>query len=278
MAIGKKVSPAKFLGALALAGGVAQGATSIIGGIREKGRIARDKRRAKKQFDKLRSDIEGIQITNPFADIQTEFENPFEDLTVNQQQAQFEAQQAAQSRANALDSLRGAAGGSGIAGLAQALANQATSDRARASASIGQQEARNQRLAAQGAAQAQGREFEAQQLIAKGEVQRQQRESDRTLAIAEARAGKQAQMADLRQQRREANQQIMGGIGKTALGLGGAVIGGLTKSFDAEGNLIGDGSFMQNLEANFGQNSSNPLARNLLLQQLGYDVEMDKKQ
>ena len=47
MAIGKKVSPAKFLGALALAGGIAQGATSIIGGIREKGRIARDKRRAK---------------------------------------------------------------------------------------------------------------------------------------------------------------------------------------------------------------------------------------
>ena len=267
MAIGKKVSPAKFLGALALAGGIAQGATSIIGGIREKGRIARDKRRAKKQFDKLRSDIEGIQITNPFADIQTEFENPFEDLTVNQQQAQFEAQQAAQSRANALDSLRGAAGGSGVAGLAQALANQATSDRARASASIGQQEARNQRLAAQGAAQVQGREFEAQQLIAKGEVQRQQRESDRTLAIAEARAGKQAQMADLRQQRREANQQIMGGIGKTALGVGGAVIGGLT----------GDGNFMENLEANFGKNSDNPLARNLLFQQLGYDVEMDKK-
>ena len=122
-------------------------------------------------------------------------------------------------------------------------------------------------MAAQGAAQVQGREFEAQQLIAKGEVQRQQRESDRTLAIAEARAGKQAQMADLRQQRREANQQIMGGIGKTALGVGGAVIGGLT----------GDGNFMENLEANFGKNSDNPLARNLLFQQLGYDVEMDKK-
>ena len=267
MAIGKKVSPAKFLGALALAGGIAQGATSIFGGIREKRRIAKDKRRARKQFDQLRSDIEGIQITNPFADIQTQFENPFEDLTVNQQQAQFEAQQAAQSRANALDSLRGAAGGSGIAGLAQALANQATSDRARASASIGQQEARNQRLAAQGAAQVQGREFEAQQLIARGEVQRQQRESDRTLALAEARAGKQAQMADLRQQRREANQQIMGGIGKTALGIGGGLIGGLT----------GNQGFMKNLEASFGKDSDNPFARNLLFQQLGYDVEMDKK-
>ena len=50
--------------------------------------------------------------------------------------SQAAREQAAQSRANVLDSLRGAAGPSGIAGLAQAMANQATADRARASASI----------------------------------------------------------------------------------------------------------------------------------------------
>jgi len=84
------------------------------------------------------------QFRNPFA------ENVFEDLTVNQQQAQFQAQQGEQQRSNIMQGLRGAAGGSGIAGLAQALANQGQLQTQRISASIGQQEAANQKLAAQG--------------------------------------------------------------------------------------------------------------------------------
>ena len=39
MALGKKVSPAKFLGAVSLGLGVAQGATQIIGGIAERRRL-----------------------------------------------------------------------------------------------------------------------------------------------------------------------------------------------------------------------------------------------
>jgi|TARA_R100000084_G_scaffold58332_1_gene24834 hypothetical protein len=84
------------------------------------------------------------KFINPFA------ENVFEDLTVNQQQAQFQAQQGAQQRANIMESLRSSAGGSGIAGLAQTLANQGQLQAQQISASIGQQEAANQRLAAQG--------------------------------------------------------------------------------------------------------------------------------
>ena len=144
MAIGKKVSPAKFLGAATIVGGVLKGATQIYGGIQERRRLRDEQRRARRNYQQQRQDLQDIEITNPYANIQTEFENPYEDLTVNQQQAQFESQQAAQSRAKILGSLQGAAGGSGIAGLAQAIANRATADRARASASIGQQEARNQ--------------------------------------------------------------------------------------------------------------------------------------
>ena len=44
-----------------------------------------------------------------------------------------------------MQGLRGAAGGSGIAGLAQALANQGQLQTQRISASIGQQEAANQK-------------------------------------------------------------------------------------------------------------------------------------
>ena len=123
-----------------------------------------------------------IEFTNPYADmqnqfadyenqfagLQTKFENVYEDLTVNQQQAQFEAQQGAQQRANIMQSLRGAAGGSGIAGLAQAMANQGQLATQRASASIGQQEARNQALAAQGAASVQQAEAQREMLIAQG--------------------------------------------------------------------------------------------------------------
>jgi len=90
-------------------------------------------------------------VTNPYANMQ----NTMEDLTVNQQQAQFQAQQGAQTRANVMQNMRGAAGSSGIAGLAQAMANQGQQAAQQASASIGQQESRNQMAAARQAGQMQ---------------------------------------------------------------------------------------------------------------------------
>ena len=100
-------------------------------------------------------------------------ENVFEDLTVNQQQAQFEAQQGAQQRANIMQSLKGAAGASGIAGLAQALANQGQLQTQRISASIGQQESRNQMAAAKGASAIQIAERQGDQFIQQAEMDRQ---------------------------------------------------------------------------------------------------------
>jgi hypothetical protein len=110
-------------------------------------------------------------VQNPFAGLQTQFENVYEDLTVNQQQAQFQAQRGMQQRANILQNLRGAAGGSGIASLAQSLANQGQIQAQQISASIGQQEAANQRLAARGAMQVQQMEAAREQQIAQGAFQ-----------------------------------------------------------------------------------------------------------
>ena len=76
-------------------------------------------------------------------------ENRFEDMTVDMRAAEFERQQGAQQRANILQGLRGAAGTSGVAGLAQAMANQGAMQAQRISAGIGQQERQNQMLAAQ---------------------------------------------------------------------------------------------------------------------------------
>ena len=97
-----------------------------------------------------------LDTSNPYANM----ENTMEDLTVNQQQAQFQAQQGNQQRANIMQNMQGAAGGSGIAGLAQAMANQGAEATQKASASIGLQEASNQKAAAQQAGANQSKERE----------------------------------------------------------------------------------------------------------------------
>ena len=105
--------------------------------------------KAQTAVEESRAAYEGFQFKNVYADM----ENVYEDLTVNQQQAQFQAQQGQQQRADVMNQMRGAAGGSCIAALAQAMANQGQLQAQQISASIGQQEAMNQRLKAQGASQ-----------------------------------------------------------------------------------------------------------------------------
>lgn len=125
-----------------------------------------------KQQQKLEAQVaayKGMKFTNPFANM----ENVYEDLTVNQQQAQFEARQGAQQRANIMQNLRGAAGSSGIAGLAQALANQGALQTQRISASIGQQEASNQIAAAKGAGAIQIAERQGDQFVQQAQMDRQ---------------------------------------------------------------------------------------------------------
>jgi len=232
MPVGKKKSPAKFLGAVALGLGVVQGASQIIGGISERRRLRKEGDRARRQFKRNLSDLQGMKFENPYADLQTQFENPYEDLTVNQQQAQFQAERGEQARANILQSLQGAAGGSGIAGLAQSLANQQQLQTQQISADIGRQESANQMATAQGAANVQAAEAQAQMNVLKGEDTRQSRERQRTMDIMSLRSGQQALQRDIRQQRAEASQQIIGGVGT----LGGA-------AFDAyTGGVFGGGS------------------------------------
>ena len=107
-----------------------------------------------------------------------------EDLTVNQKSARFQMEQGAQQRSNIMSQLRGAAGSSGIAGLAQSLAGQGTLQARQVSADIGQQESRNQAASAQGAMQVQQMQMQGQsavdmaqrggeQMIQQAEMQRQ---------------------------------------------------------------------------------------------------------
>jgi len=71
-------------------------------------------------------------------------ENVYEDATVNTAAAGFTAQQQNQGLSNIMGSMKQSAGGSGIAALAQSLANQQNQNAQQASVSIGQQEQANQ--------------------------------------------------------------------------------------------------------------------------------------
>lgn len=95
-----------------------------------------------------------FEFTNPYAGMRNQYEgmeNVFEDLTVNQQAARFQMEQGAQQRANILQTMRGAAGATGIASLAQAMAGQGIMQARQVSTDIARQEQANQLAAAKGA-------------------------------------------------------------------------------------------------------------------------------
>ena len=197
--------------------------------------------------DKQRAAYESFEFTNPYANMQNQYagmENTYEDLTVNQQQAQFQAQQGQQQRANIMQQMQGAAGGSGIAALAQTLANQGQLQTQQISASIGQQEAMNQKLRAQGAAQVQLQEragaaaVDLQQRQGEGMVQQAESGRISTLlgmeygALTGAEAGVQQGFANqqsaiaMEAEMQAANQQMIGQIVGGGLGMVGSIVGG----------------------------------------------------
>ena len=135
------------------------GLTGIAGGIIGGGKRRREQRAAQKEFDINKARYENLETSNLAANM----ENAYEDLTVNTQAADFAAQQQQQAIANTMSSMQGAAGGSGIAALAQAMAGQQSQNLQKASASIGQQESANQMAAAKGDMAVQSAEIQGAQ-------------------------------------------------------------------------------------------------------------------
>jgi hypothetical protein len=171
-------------------GGIIQG---LVG--RRKRRAAQ--RKAKKEYEKQRALYQALDTSNLAAGFGNAFENmenTYEDLTVNQQQAQFMAQQNQQSQANTMQALRGAAGSSGIAGLAQIIANQS------------QLAAQNQMAARKGEYQAQLQRLQGAERSRALDYQKQEMELG--FAMQEKAAADQAVQA--------ANAALYGGIGTLA--------------------------------------------------------------
>jgi hypothetical protein len=133
-------------------GGITSIASGIIGG----GKRRREERAAKAEFDAAKQRMAGFDTSNLYANQ----ENAYEDLTVNTQAADFQAQQNQASQANIMSNMAGAAGGGGIAALAQTMANQSAQQNQAASANIAQQESANQMRQAQGAMDLQSSELQ----------------------------------------------------------------------------------------------------------------------
>ena len=149
-----------------------------------------------------------------------------EDLTVNQQQAEFEKQNNMQNQANVMGQMRGAAGSSGIAALAQSLSNSGSLNAQKASASIGAQEAQNQKLSTAEASKNQGLERE-------GEVMSRNMKFGKTQSLMSMSAG---DVSNAQAMQAAGNQQMMAGIGDAVGGVASGIDAGVggNKTLNAE--------------------------------------------
>tara|TARA_R100000322_G_scaffold105668_1_gene67288 strand:+ start:44 stop:709 length:666 start_codon:yes stop_codon:yes gene_type:complete len=110
-----------------------------------------------------------FEFKNPYANMQ----NVFEDMTIDMRAADFQRQQGEQQRANILQALSGAAGSSGIASLAQSMAQQGALQSQQIAANIGQQERQNQMMAAKMAGQIDMTERGGEAMVQSAEMGRQ---------------------------------------------------------------------------------------------------------
>jgi hypothetical protein len=181
-----------------------QGLMGIAGGIIGSGKRKREQRAAQAEFNRNKAQFQNLDTSNVYAGL----ENVYEDLTVNQQQAEFANRAQQQSLANTMSGMQGAAGGSGIAALAQAMANQSSMNAERASVSIGQQERQNQMAQMQ-------QESNLQRMEAAGELKSREAELNKVSTLM-GMSGQRVQAAN--EARNAATQGILGGVGNLAGG------------------------------------------------------------
>ena len=158
-----------------------------------------ERKEQQKRVDKEVANYRAMKFTNPYEGMKNVYggmENVFEDLRVSTQAADFQAEQGAQQRANILGQLRGAAGSSGIAGLAQSMANQGQLQARQISADLSRQQAQNEMARARGAGMIQqaerGGAARIQQMERQGDAMVQQAESGRQATILGMQQGQAA--------------------------------------------------------------------------------------
>jgi hypothetical protein len=188
---------------------------SIAGGMIGSGKRKREQRQAQQEFSRNKARYEGLDTSNQY----TNLENTYEDLTVNTQAADFAAQKQQQVLANTMSGMQGAAGGGGIAAMAQAMAGQQSANMQAASADIARQESSNQAAQAQMAGNLQMAERSGAEKSRAAELEK----TETMLGMSQARLGAANAARDA------ATNSIIGGVtGLASQGL---------NSMDAAGDL-----------------------------------------
>ena len=182
-------------------GGAASVAGSLIGG----GARRREQRRARAEFEAQKQALQDTTFENTYAGL----ENVAEDLTVNQQASQFQAQQ---TDAALAQSMQAAIASGGAPGGAQAIAQAALKSKAGISADLAKQERANQIARASAEQKLQADEAAGADMLQTRNYQKQQQ----MLNLAAQRK----QAAD--NARAQATAQLVGGIGQIGSGLSGA--------------------------------------------------------
>jgi len=202
--------------------GIIKGIGSLFGG----GKRRREEKKARGQYNQQMSAFQNFKFDNAFEDLTNPYENvenELEDMRIATQASEFAAQEQQASLATTLDAVRGAAGGSGAAAIAQALAQQQSKNQQQIAARIEEQEIANERLSAQNAQQLSlataGAEMNIQSAQAQGAMAVQDREFDKTgtlLGMAQQR------YATAQQARAQATADLGGALGTVGLGVGAA--------------------------------------------------------
>lgn len=204
---------------MAAASGIGGAISGILGGIVGGRARRREQKAAQAELATQKAAYQNFEFQNAYANLQ----NPYEDLKVNTMQADFQAQQQQQTLANTLDALRSGGGGLGAAATAQAMVQQQQAGMQQIAANIGQQEAQNQQLAAQGQAR-------INELGAQGAMDVQNMNWDRQETMF-GMAQQRKAAAD--EARAAATKSLMSGIGSAVGAAAGIMTGGVT-------NLIPD--------------------------------------
>lgn len=217
-----KKSPLKLPIPLLIAGGMAAihyGGRAIRGAKRRDRANQAELAQYKKEFDERITAYEKSKFQPLDADALKQ-ENIFEDLEVDTQAADYAREQFQQQQANIMQGMRGVAGSSGIAGLAQSLSMQAKDQARQTQLTIGQQLQQNRKMQMQEQSRLNAQERQIQLANMEGARQFELDKMSTLIGVAGQKiSGTQGAIA----QRQQMYGQIAGGVGQIA----GAVIGAI---------------------------------------------------
>ena len=187
--------------------GAGVGVAKLFGASKRKKAAAAAQAKAKKEMDAKKKEYEALDTSN----LNKNMENKMEDLTINKKGMELQNQQGQQQRANIMDNMKGAAGGSGIAALAQSMANSGQLAAQKSAAEIGNQEASNQQKSTAEASSIQDTKIA-------GEGASRTLKHQKTKGLMDMAAGQAAAAGQAKAQAGKDQMSAIGGIASSVMG------------------------------------------------------------